>query len=265
MRHNMPGWNDPPAAPVRRTPVPSAPAVVPPITNPLPNSTPVQNPPFYGQTPSGPANIPPPRAGSASIPPPPKANAVPPPPKANAAPPMLVTSHSQPGYGSRPGSAANYDLRPPSTGPQAGGRYAPPPRAESAGLGEQTRTSIPPPPPKQGNFAAPLPPMARGPYAPPLGTSDASHGTSTSVPPPPRAGAPPVVRGGSNINNPYGPSPSSQPAQPASQPPPPPAAVTQPPKSVAPKYRKFRIFESCLLFISRLSQRLVIAPIYQNP
>lgn len=245
LRRDIPGWNDPPNAPARRTPVPAASAAA--ITNPLPNTSPVQNP--YGQPhPAGPASIPPPpRAGSANIPPPPRANAVPPPPKAGAppstlgvAPPSLVTSQSQPSYGSRPGSAANYEIRPPSTGPS---RYAPPPRTDSAGLNEPPRTNMAPPPPKQGHFAPPPPPMARSPYAPPPGSGgDASVSSpGSNVPPPPRAGGPPIVRSAPSASSPYAPSPSSQPPPSAatSQPPPPPAAAAPPPKPVAPKYREF--------------------------
>ena len=246
LRKDIPGWNDPPMALSRRTPVP---APAPPITNPLPNSPPIQNQPSYGQMP-GPAGVmPPPRAGSAGIPPP-RANAVPPPPVGRAPPhagvppppragsipppPAPLGAPPQPGpYGPRPGSVGPppnpYDARPPSTGPQTTSRYAPPP-GSSMGSGG----GGPPPPPKQEHV--PPPPMrGGGPYAP--SAIDAPQGSMAArAPPPPRAsGALPVVRSGTGAGagSSYAPSPPSQTAE---APPPPPPSV--PAKPAGPKYRE---------------------------
>ncbi|KAG9056927.1 protein transport protein S31 [Serendipita sp. 407] len=245
LRKDIPGWNDPPMAPARRTPVPPPPTSHA-ITNPLPNSPPVQNPGNYGQPPAPIGVLPPPRTASAGIPPPPRANAVPPPPTSNTRgpaaippprgtvppPPSTLVAQSQPGYGSRPGSVGPpqnmYDARPPSTGPpQFNSRYAPPPRSDSAGPVDMGRGSGLPPPPTSTHV--PPPPMrGGGPYAPPPGTVDTPpNAGGPRVPPPPRAaGAPPIVRGGPGTSAP----------PPASSAPPPPAASSAPPKAAAPKY-----------------------------
>lgn len=238
LRKDIPGWNDPPMAPARRTPVP--PAASHPITNPLPNSPAIQNQPFYGQP--GPAGVmPPPRTGSAGIPPranvapPPPAGrgAIPPPPRAGSIPPSLAPPGAppQPGpYGARPGSVGSppnpYDARPPSTGPQSMGRYGPPPpRTDPAGAGG------PPPPPKQDHIPPP-PTRGGGPYAPPPNAMDTPQGPPAArAPPPPRiGGAPPIVRSGAGTGSSYGPPPPSQ----TTPPPQPPA----PAKPAGPKYRE---------------------------
>ncbi|KAG8835102.1 protein transport protein S31 [Serendipita sp. 399] len=245
LRKDISGWNDPPMAPARRTPV-APPPMNAPITNPLPNSPPVQNAGFYG-APSAPTGVvPPPRTGSAGVPPPPRAGSIPhppppttrgptgaPPPRGNIAPPpSTLVAQSQPGYGSRPGSVGPpsnmYDARPPSTGPQVNSRYAPPPRTDSAGPGDVNRGIGAPPPPKvESSGHLPPPPMRGGPYAPPPSTADAPpNATGPRVPPPPRAaGAPPIVRGpGAGIPPPAG----------ASAPPPPTASAPAP--AAAPKH-----------------------------
>ena len=243
LRKDITGWNDPPMAPSRRTPLPAAASA---ITNPLPNSPPIQNQSFYGQMPGPTGMIPPPRTGSAGFAPPPKAGstpipppgrapvhaAIPPPPRAGSIPPSTLGAHSQTGpYGSRPSSVGPppnpYDARPPSTDTPSMGRYAPPRTDSLGGAGG------PPPPPKQEHL--PPPPMrGAGPYAPPPGAVSSSQGPPPAHgPPPPRVGgAPPVVRSGTGPGGSYGPPPPSQ-AAPA---PPPPAPA--PAKPAGPKYRE---------------------------
>lgn len=251
LRSNLQGWNDPPMAPSRRTPVPAA---APAITNPLPNSPPIQNQPSYGQMPGPTGTAPPPRTGSAGIyppragvaPPPPPGRApphaaVPPPPRAGSIPPSTLVPHPQPGpYGSRPSSVGPppnpYDARPPSTDTPSMGRYAPP-RTDSI----TSPGGVPPPPPKQ-EYGPPPPMRGSGPYAPPPGAVSTPQGNL--APPPPRAGgAPPVIRSGTGGGGSYAPPPPSQ-ATPA---PPPPAPA--PAKPVGPKYREFAL--ECFVYSAK--------------